>query len=47
MDDLINEAIDLVIFIKRTKQGRKIEDIAVIDDDQGKMEEKHKLRILK
>ncbi len=47
MDDLIKEAIDLVIFIKRTKQGRKIEDIAVIEDDQGTMEETHKLRILK
>lgn len=47
MDDLIKEAIDLVIFIKRTKQGRKIDDIAVIEDDQGTMEETHKLRILK
>lgn len=31
MDDLIQEAVDLVIFIKKTKEGRKIDDITVIN----------------
>ena len=47
MDDLIQEAVDLVIFIKRTKEGRKIEDIAEIGNDCGLQSEGQKLRILK
>jgi type IV secretion system protein VirB11 len=47
MDDLIQEAVDLVIFIKRTKEGRKIEDIAEIGNDYGFQSETQKLRILK
>jgi hypothetical protein len=36
-----------VIFIKRTKEGRKIEDIAEIGNDYGFQSETQKLRILK
>ena len=42
MDDLIQEAVDLVIFIKRTKQGRKIDDIAVINQKDAAI---HNLKI--
>ena len=42
MDDLIQEAVDLVIFIKRTQQGRKIDDIAVINQKDAAI---HKLKI--
>ena len=42
MDDLIQEAVDLIIFIKKTKQGRKIDDIAVINQKDAAI---HKLKI--
>ena len=48
MDDLIKEAIDVIIFIKKIKNvGRRIEDITEIGNDYGFQSETQKLRILK
>lgn len=49
MDELIREAIDVIIFIKKTKEGRKVDDIAVIESvsDNGIQSETQRLRILK
>lgn len=45
MSELIREAVDLVIFIKKTTEGRKIDDIVTIESDQSSISPIHNLKI--